>query len=147
MRCLSPCWPSRLSPLPAPRRSTTSSSTAARRPARRPRAGGADGQVVVLIEPGRHLGGLTSGGLGWTDSGNKAAIGGICPRVLPAREEALRRPGGVEATRRPRSIRSTAKDDAMWTFEPHVAEQIFATCLPRTRSRSSSASGSTAGRA
>src|SRR5437660_11205091 len=35
------------------------------------------GKSVVLIEPGRHLGGLTSGGLGATDIGNKKAIGGI----------------------------------------------------------------------
>ena len=35
------------------------------------------GKKVVLIEPGEHLGGLTSGGLGATDIGNKAAIGGI----------------------------------------------------------------------
>src|SRR5213595_185601 len=35
------------------------------------------GKKVVLIEPTKHLGGLTSGGLGATDIGNKAAIGGI----------------------------------------------------------------------
>ena len=35
------------------------------------------GKSVILIEPGRHLGGLTSGGLGATDIGNKKAIGGI----------------------------------------------------------------------
>src|SRR5687768_445304 len=32
---------------------------------------------VVLLEFGSHLGGMTSGGLGQTDIGNKAAIGGI----------------------------------------------------------------------
>src|SRR5688500_12061593 len=35
------------------------------------------GKSVLLVEPGRHLGGMTSGGLGWTDFGNKAAIGGM----------------------------------------------------------------------
>ena len=35
------------------------------------------GRSVVVVEPGRHLGGLTSGGLGATDIGNKAAIGGL----------------------------------------------------------------------
>src|SRR5690349_4755662 len=35
------------------------------------------GKTVVLIEPGKHLGGLTSGGLGATDIGNKGAIGGL----------------------------------------------------------------------
>src|SRR5262245_35979660 len=35
------------------------------------------GKSVLLIEPGRWLGGLTTGGLGATDIGNKQAIGGI----------------------------------------------------------------------
>ena len=35
------------------------------------------GKSVVLIEPTKHIGGLTSGGLGATDIGNKGAIGGI----------------------------------------------------------------------
>src|SRR5438067_10432206 len=35
------------------------------------------GKTAIIIEPGKHLGGLTSGGLGATDIGNKAAIGGI----------------------------------------------------------------------
>lgn len=32
---------------------------------------------VLLIEPGQHLGGLTTGGLGYTDIGNKYAITGL----------------------------------------------------------------------
>ena len=35
------------------------------------------GKTVVIIEPTKFLGGLTTGGLGATDIGNKAAIGGI----------------------------------------------------------------------
>src|SRR2546425_247229 len=35
------------------------------------------GKRAVIAEPGRFLGGLTTGGLGATDIGNKAAIGGI----------------------------------------------------------------------
>ena len=35
------------------------------------------GKTVALIEPGKFLGGLTTGGLGATDIGNKAALGGI----------------------------------------------------------------------
>ena len=35
------------------------------------------GKTVVLIEPGKHLGGLSSGGLGYTDIGNKFAVTGI----------------------------------------------------------------------
>ncbi|HUY89584.1 MAG TPA: FAD-dependent oxidoreductase [Pirellulales bacterium] len=64
------------------------------------------GKRVVLIEPGKHLGGLTSGGLGATDIGNKGAIGGVS-------REFYRRIG-----------RHYGKDEG-WTFEPRVAEAIM----------------------
>ena len=35
------------------------------------------GKSVVVVSPDRHLGGLSSGGLGWTDSGDKTVIGGL----------------------------------------------------------------------
>ena len=34
------------------------------------------GKTVVIVGPDFHLGGLSSGGLGFTDTGNKAVIGG-----------------------------------------------------------------------
>ena len=35
------------------------------------------GKSVVVIEPTKHLGGLTASGLGFTDTGDKAVIGGV----------------------------------------------------------------------
>ena len=35
------------------------------------------GKTVVLVSPDKHLGGLSSGGLGMTDSGNRAVVGGL----------------------------------------------------------------------
>src|SRR5580704_13111695 len=35
------------------------------------------GKSVILVSPDKHLGGLSSGGLGYTDTGNKAVIGGL----------------------------------------------------------------------
>ena len=35
------------------------------------------GKSVILVSPDLHLGGLTAGGLGWTDTGKKEAIGGL----------------------------------------------------------------------
>ena len=35
------------------------------------------GRSVILVSPDKHLGGLSSGGLGFTDTGNKAVIGGL----------------------------------------------------------------------
>lgn len=36
-----------------------------------------DGKEVVVLQPGKFIGGLTTGGLGWTDYGRKHVIGGI----------------------------------------------------------------------
>src|SRR5882762_9272198 len=35
------------------------------------------GRTVVIVSPDKHLGGLSSGGLGFTDTGDKAVIGGL----------------------------------------------------------------------
>ena len=50
---------------------------------------------VVVVGPDKHLGGLSAGGLGWTDSGNKAVIGGITLEFLPAHLPPLRPTGCV----------------------------------------------------
>ncbi len=62
------------------------------------------GKKAVVAEFGRHIGGLTSGGLGWTDIGNKAAIGGFS-------RDFYKRLGG-----------HYGKPEA-WFFEPSVAER------------------------
>src|SRR5881397_2467086 len=35
------------------------------------------GKTAIIVSPDKHLGGLSSGGLGFTDTGNKAVIGGL----------------------------------------------------------------------
>jgi hypothetical protein len=64
------------------------------------------GKTVVLIEPGKHLGGLTSGGLGYTDIGNKYAIGGLSLDYY-------------------RHIGKHYGNFEQWIFEPSVAEKTF----------------------
>jgi len=87
------------------------------------------GKSVVIIEPGRHLGGLTSGGLGATDIGNKAAIGGLSRDFYRrihdhyAQDDAWQFQTRDEYQKR--NSRFNPADDAMWTFEPRVAERIF----------------------
>src|SRR3954447_10381941 len=85
------------------------------------------GKTVVLVEPGRHLGGLTSGGLGATDIGNKAAIGGLSRDFYRriARHYAEDDAWKFQARRSYRGDRQGADEDTMWTFEPHVAEEVF----------------------
>lgn len=67
------------------------------------------GRSVIVLNPGLHLGGLTTGGLGHTDFGNKAAIGGLS-RDFYRRVGAKygRGEGGEE-----------------WHFEPHIATAVF----------------------
>jgi hypothetical protein len=85
------------------------------------------GKSVVLIEPGEHLGGLTSGGLGATDIGNKDAIGGLARefyhRVWKHYQDpkAWRQETSAEYAKK----RRAPSPDTMWTFEPHVAEKIM----------------------
>lgn len=64
------------------------------------------GKSVILIEPGQHLGGLSAGGLGATDIGNKFAITGLARDFY-------------------RRIGKHYSKLEQWTFEPHVAETIF----------------------
>ena len=96
-------------------------------------------QSVILIGTREHLGGLTAGGLGATDIGNKNVIGGLSREFY--RRVALHYAvdeNWVHETREEffanRSKRTTLEEVSgpnatMWTFEPHLAEQIFHTML------------------
>ena len=90
------------------------------------------GLSVRIVGPDTHLGGLTSSGLGWTDSGNTDAVGGVAREfyqriwryyqaneawVWQTRDEYGNRGQGTAA------MDSLAK--TMWIFEPHVAEAVF----------------------
>lgn len=85
------------------------------------------GKSVILIEPGKHLGGLTSGGLGATDIGNKRAIGGISREFYQRIKKHYASDAAWKFEKRSefKGPGHDPKDDAAWTFEPHVAEQIF----------------------
>ena len=85
------------------------------------------GKTVILIEPGKHLGGLTSGGLGATDIGNKAAIGGLSREFYQRvrkyyEDDAAWKQEKLSEFNGPGHV---AKEDTAWTFESHVAEQIY----------------------
>ena len=65
-----------------------------------------EGLRVALIGPDHHLGGMVSGGLGWTDYGRKEVIGGYSLEFF---ERVGKKYGR----------------DIEWHFEPHVAEAVF----------------------
>ncbi len=90
------------------------------------------GRTAIIVCPEKHLGGLTAGGLGWTDTGNKTIIGGLSREFYQRVWQHYQRPDAwkwqeADDYRNGRRTR-TAIDDATktaWNFEPHVAEQVF----------------------
>ena len=87
------------------------------------------GKSVVVIEPSNHVGGLTSGGLGYTDSGNKAVVGGIAREFYQRVKRHYDDPKAWVHQKPEQYANYRPKDDAMWTFEPKVAEQILRAML------------------
>ncbi|MEZ5040442.1 MAG: FAD-dependent oxidoreductase [Saprospiraceae bacterium] len=88
------------------------------------------GKSVILIEPSNRLGGLTTGGLGQTDIGNKQVIGGIAREFYQNirkyyedttnwrwQDRSEYKDGG--------QTRSGKDEDAMWTFEPSAALKVY----------------------
>ncbi len=81
------------------------------------------GKTVILAEPGRHLGGMTSGGLSAVDIGDPRSVGGIAREyftklaatvgVTLAWDKAFKSEGGGPAT------------GGAYAIEPHKAEQVF----------------------
>jgi len=90
------------------------------------------GKSVIMVSPDVHLGGLTSGGLGWTDTGRKETIGGLA-RTFYQRvydhyqsEEAWRWMKKEEYGNTGQGTRAIdGNKRTMWIFEPHVAEKVF----------------------
>lgn len=88
------------------------------------------GKSAVIVSPETRIGGLTTGGLGQTDIGNKSAFGGIAlefyrdvakwyanPAHWTRQTAAEYRPGG--------QTKGTMGVDSMWTFEPSAALAIL----------------------
>ncbi len=83
------------------------------------------GRSVILIEPGKHIGGLTAGGLGFTDSGDKKVIGGIAREFYRRIHKHYESPEAWVFEKATAHGRFRPNEDAMWTFEPKVAEALF----------------------
>lgn len=90
------------------------------------------GKSVVMVCPERHLGGLTAGGLGWTDSGDKSVIGGLSREFYHRVWLHYQQPSAWRWQKREdygnKGQDTPAIDPqagTMWIFEPHAAESIF----------------------
>lgn len=90
------------------------------------------GKSVIIVSPDKHLGGLSSSGLGFTDTGNKSVIGGLSREFYHRvymhyqKDEAWKWQEKSEFGNRGQGTPAMDQDGrTMWVFEPHVAEQIF----------------------
>ena len=88
------------------------------------------GKTVLLVEPGKHLGGLTTGGLGATDAGQRYTVGGIAREFYrrlytyyqdPAKWKYEPREGYFPK----HGLTVTEPLKLQWFFEPHVATKIL----------------------
>ena len=90
------------------------------------------GKSVVIVSPDNHLGGLSSGGLGWTDTGNKAVIGGLSRDFYHRVWKQYQKPENWKFQKMEEyggKGQGTPAIDGdqktMWIFEPSIAEAVF----------------------
>lgn len=90
------------------------------------------GKTVIIVGPDKHLGGLSSSGLGFTDTGNKAVIGGLSRDFYHRLWKKYQQPETwrwQKQTEYGNKGQGTPAIDGenrtMWIFEPHVAESVF----------------------
>jgi hypothetical protein len=99
------------------------------------------GLRVALVSPDRHPGGMVSSGLGWTDSKNGNAIGGLAREFHHRVWKHYREPSAWTLEDRGSYAENVHaqpgptiddKKQVMWTHEPRIAEKIFENWLAET---------------
>ena len=90
------------------------------------------GMSVIIVSPDQHLGGMSSSGLGFTDTGNKEVIGGLARRFYQliyqyySNDDAWRWQKKSEYGNVGQGNPAIDGDKrTMWIFEPHAAEWAF----------------------
>lgn len=90
------------------------------------------GKSVLLVSPDKHLGGLSSSGLGYTDSGKKEAIGGLArefyQNIYNYYQDSTVWNWQKKSEYGTRGEGKPAVDGdkrTLWIFEPHAAEYVF----------------------
>ena len=90
------------------------------------------GKKVILVSPDKHLGGLTAGGLGWTDTGNKAVIGGLARDFyhrlyLHYQDDSAWKwqQKSEYGNKGQGNVAIDGENRTMWIFEPGAAEKVF----------------------
>ncbi len=80
------------------------------------------GKRVVLVEPGQHLGGMTSGGLSAVDIGDPRSVGGIAREYF---SRLVATYGKSLMWDQPFKTQGGPATGGAYSIEPHVAERIF----------------------
>ncbi|WP_254508362.1 FAD-dependent oxidoreductase [Anatilimnocola floriformis] len=90
------------------------------------------GKTVVIVGPDKHLGGLSSGGLGFTDTGNKAVIGGLSRDFYHRVWKEYQKPDTWKWQKQNEygnkgqgTPAIDGENRTQWIFEPSVAERVF----------------------
>ena len=96
------------------------------------------GKSVVLIEPTNRIGGLTTGGLGQTDIGNKQAIGGISREFYENIKKYYDDPENWKWEKRSDykdggQTRTEEGEATMWTFEPSAALAVYKSMIDKEK--------------
>lgn len=82
-------------------------------------------RTVTLVCRDSYLGGMTTNGLSWSDTGNHRAIGGLALEFYRRIKRHYDDPAAWTLAPRPARAENFVDDGAMWQFEPHVAERIL----------------------
>ena len=88
------------------------------------------GKSAIIVNHYRNIGGLTSSGLGRTDTGRIATIGGVSREFYQRVRDYYRNEDVWRQETRQAYMDRSGRDlapgqDAQWGFEPHVAETIY----------------------
>lgn len=90
------------------------------------------GKSVLIVCPDKHLGGLSSSGLGFTDTGDKSVIGGLAREFYQRLYNYYQKPETWKWQKREEygnvgqgTPALDGENRTMWIFEPHVAENVF----------------------
>ncbi|MEM7474830.1 MAG: FAD-dependent oxidoreductase [Planctomycetota bacterium] len=90
------------------------------------------GKTVIIVCPDVHLGGLSSGGLGFTDTGRKEVIGGLSREFYHRVWREYQKPETWTQQRQAEfggrgqgTPAVDGKQRTMWVFEPRIAERVF----------------------
>lgn len=83
------------------------------------------GRTVLLVCREDYLGGMSTNGLGWSDTGNHRAIGGLSLDFYRKVKRHYDDPAVWIHAPRPARRENFVDGDAMWQFEPKVGERIY----------------------